>query len=74
MVVVQFFRSSREKYLHSIHYFNPELDGFPRSAASTWQKDVVIADAKRVQYLNGRKAWGEQWFPTFEAAYRGRPK
>ena len=73
MVVVQFYRSSRDKYLIALHNFNPEVDGFPRSAMSTWQKDIVIADTKRVQYLNGRKSWGEQWLPTFEAAFNGRP-
>jgi len=74
MITVQFYRSSSSKYLHAYYYFNPEIDGFPRSAMSTWQKDVVIADAKRVQYLNSKKAWGEQWLPTFEAAFAGRVK
>lgn len=74
MVVVHFSRSSREKYLYTSYMFNPEVEGFPRSAMSTWQKDVVIADDKRVQYLDAKKAWGEQWQPTFEAAFSGRPK
>lgn len=74
MITVQFYRSSSSKYLHAFYFFNPEADGFPKSASTTWQKDIVIADAKRVQYLNSKKAWGEQWLPTFEAAFYGRPK
>lgn len=74
MIVAHFYRSDSNKYLHASYYFNPEIDGFPKSAISTWQKDVVIADAKRVQYLNSKKAWSEQWLPTFEAAFNGRVK
>lgn len=74
MITVQFYRSSQSKYLHALYMYNPEIDGLPRAAASTWQKDVVIADAKRVGYLDSKKAWGEQWLPTFEAAFAGRFK
>ena len=74
IIAVQFYRSNSSKYLHAYYFFNPEVEGFPRSAMSTWQKDIVIADDKRVQYLNSKKAWGEQWLPTFEAAFNGRPK
>lgn len=74
IIAVQFYRSNSSKYLHAYYYFNPEIEGFPRSGMSTWQKDVVIADAKRVQYLNAKKAWGEQWLSTFETAFAGRVK
>lgn len=74
MITVHFYRSSLDKYLLARYMFNPEVEGFPRSTVSTRQKDVVIADAKRVQYLNAKKAWGEQWLPIFEAAYNDRRK
>jgi hypothetical protein len=73
-ITVHFYRSSLNKFLHALYFFNPEADGLPRSAMSTWQKDIVIADAKKVGYLNSKKAWGEQWLPAVEAAFNGRPR
>ena len=71
---VTIIRSSSAKFLQATYYRNPELDGFPRAATTAWQKDVVVGDAKRLKYLEDVKAWGEQWQPTFDAAFAGRPK
>jgi hypothetical protein len=74
MIVVDIYRSSGAKYLHAMYFRNPEIAGFPRAGTAVWQKDVVVGDQKRLKYLEGAKAWGEQWQPTFEAAFAGRPK
>ena len=78
MIAVDFYRASEAKYLHTRYFRNPELDGFPHPHVSAWResewhKDSVVGDQKRLSYLEGVKAWGEQWLPTFEAAFNGRP-
>lgn len=79
MIAVDFYRASGAKYMHAEYFRNPELDGFPPPQVSAWResewhKDRVVGDPKRLSYLESVKIWGEQWQPTFEAAFAGRPK
>ena len=79
MIAVETYRASGAKYLYAAYYRNPEIDGFPPPAesacrASEWHKDRVVGDPKRLAYLEKVKTWGDQWQPTFEAAFNGRPK
>ena len=72
-IIITIIRTSGAKFLNVDYARNPEIDGFPLSAASVWQKDNVVGDVKRLKYLEDAKAWGKQWLPTFEAAFNGRP-
>lgn len=78
MIAVEYYRASGAKYIYAEYFRNPEMDGFPPPEVSTWResewhKDRVVGDQKRLQYLEGVKAWGEKWLPIVEAAFNGRP-
>jgi hypothetical protein len=74
MVQVRFTRSDRSQFLEANYLFSPETSGIvshqaPSALDSDWAAANVVHFPLKLAYLAKIQAWGQGFWPRFEAAF-----